>query len=639
VDETPVERRLVAILAADIVGYSRLVEQDEAATLAGIKNLRREVIDPLLTQHHGRIVKLTGDGAIVEFGSVVDAVNVAVAIQKETAALQAAIPAGQRIVFRIGINLGDVVLEDGDLLGDGVNVAARLEQLCDPGGVLISGTAYDQLQGRFDQPLDYAGEQHVKNITRPVRTYRVRLDGSGRPWRLRLKSYSRPLRAAAAVAILIAAAGGAWWLLAPDATRAGPPAIAVLPFENINGDERWDRFADGITEDIITDLASYRDLAVIARTSTEAYRDKPPDVREIGDALGVKYVLEGSLQVDGHRMRVTAQLINAETGAHIWSERYDRPADELLDVQDEITQKIAITLTGWQGQVTEAERIQARRKNATDLDAYDYWLLGIEAKHRMTVESQQQARAYFEKGLKLAPDFMPLVRDIGITYAIDIDVGSTYDYPEWLASMRKYTEKALSLDPNDPNSNVMMGIVLSSEGKEEQGERHLNLAQQFGPNNADTMMQLAWVYSGWQTERAIELVERTLKLNPRYPSWWNFPITYTYFAARQFDKAYAAINQVADSPNQAAYVAMTAAQLGKTKEAADAAATVLRLKPDWTAESMYPYQNFSDETLLPESAEKAGLPICMTPAQLSAYTGMNRLARCEEERAKAVKVN
>jgi len=393
--EHPVERRLVAILAADIVGYSRLVERDEASTLVAIKMLRREVFDPLLAQYHGRIVKLTGDGAIVEYGSVVDAVGCGAAIQKDTAARQADVPAERRIVFRIGINLGDVVAEDGDLLGDGVNVAARLEQLCDPGGVLISGTAYDQLQGKFDKPLDYAGDQHVKNIARPVRTYHIRLDGGGRPWRLRLKSHSRQLRTAAA-AVLVVGAGLAWWSFSTDSTKAGAPAIAVLPFDNINGDERWGRFADGITEDIITDLARYRDLAVIARTSAQAYRDKTHDVREIGKALGVKYVLEGSLQVDGHRLRVTAQLINADTGAHVWSERYDRPAAELLDVQDEITQKIAVSLTGWQGQVTEAERAIARRKNATNLAAYDYWLLGIEAKHRMTVASQLQARLFRE---------------------------------------------------------------------------------------------------------------------------------------------------------------------------------------------------------------------------------------------------
>jgi TolB-like protein/class 3 adenylate cyclase len=637
--ENPIERRLVAILVADIVGYSRLVEQDEAETLTAIKSLRGEVIDPLLAQHHSRIVKLTGDGAIVQFGSVVDAVNSSVAIQKETAARQTEVPPGRRIVFRIGINLGDVVAEDGDLLGDGVNVAARLEQLCDPGGVLISGTAYDQLQGKFDRPLDYAGEQHMKNIARPVRTYHIRFEDGGRPWRLRLKARSRQLRALATAAILIVAGGGAWLLLGSDTIKSGSPAIAVLPFENLNGDQRWDRFADGMTEDIITDLARYRDLAVIARTSTEAYRDKPPDVREIGDALDVKYVLEGSLQVDGHRLRVTAQLIDAESGAHIWSERYDRFAEELLDVQDEITQKIAITLTGWQGQVTEAERTIARRKNATDLDAYDYWLLGIEAKHKMTVESLLQARTYFEKGLKLAPDFMPLVRDMGITYQIDMDIGSPYDYPAWLDAMRKYTERAFALDPNDPNTNFMMGLVYGYQGNEEQAERYRALAQKFGSNNADTMMQLAWAYSGWDTERALELVERTLKLNPRYPSWWNFPITYTYFAARQFAKAYAAAKQVGESPNQAAYVAMTSAQLGKKQEAADAAAKVLRLKAAWTVESMYPYQNYADETLLTESAGKAGLPICMTSAQASAYSGEYRLKQCEDERARAAAPN
>ena len=277
------ERRLAAILAADIVGYSRLIEQDEAGTLAAIKALRESAIDPLLAEHKGRIVKLMGDGAIVEFASVVDAVACAVAIQKAVADRQAKTPPDRRIVFRIGVNLGDVVVEGDDLLGDGVNVAARLEQLCEPGGVLVSGTAYDHLQGRLGLPLEFTGEQQVKNIARPVRAYRVRLDGGAGGVERGLGSLAAapaPGCSPAAAALFAcrvrwAASGGS----GRPSRRAAKPSIAVLPFDNLGGDEATGRLADGITEDIITDLARFRDLDVIARNSTEVYKGKPADVR------------------------------------------------------------------------------------------------------------------------------------------------------------------------------------------------------------------------------------------------------------------------------------------------------------------------------------------------------------------------
>jgi TolB-like protein/tetratricopeptide (TPR) repeat protein len=449
-----------------------------------------------------------------------------------------------------------------------------------------------------------------------------------RPLALARKSW---LGLAAGLLILIGITT-TYFALVPE-TESEPPAIAVLPFENINGDEKWDRLADGLTEDIISDLARFRDVPVIARTSTEAYRGKPRDVREIGKALGVGYVLEGSLQVDAYHTRVTAQLINAETGQHVWSERYDRDAADFFPVQDEITQKIAATLTGWQGQIAEAERALMRRKSATNLDAFDYWLLGVEAKHRMTPASQLEARAYFAKGLKLAPDFMPLVRDMAVVFAVETDLGSPIDYPAAIVAQLKYAERALVLEPNDAGSNFMMAFAYANQGDDEQAERYMELALRLGSNNADILMQLAWSYGGWQTERAIALVERTLKLNPRHPAWWNYPIAVAYFAARKFDKSYIYAKRFGESPNQAAYVAMSAEQLGKTKEATEAAAKVLRMNPDWTAESMYPYQSFADETLLPESAAKAGLPVCMTVDQVAKYTGVYRLRQCEEERA------
>ena len=285
------ERRLSAILAADVVSYSRLIEEDEGGTLAAIKSLRETAIDPLLAEHKGRIVKLMGDGAIVEFASVVDAVACAVAIQKAVADRQAKTQAERRIVFRIGINLGDVVVEGDDLLGDGVNVAARLEQLCEPGGVLVSGTAYDHLQGRLGMPLEFTGEQQVKNMARPVRAYRVRLDGVA-------PAVPAPTPAArgqrwglpATVALFLLLLLGGFWHFWPADTALAKPSIAVLPFDNLGGDEATGRLADGLTEDTITDLARFRDLDVIARNSTEVYKGKPVDVREIGRDLNVRYV-------------------------------------------------------------------------------------------------------------------------------------------------------------------------------------------------------------------------------------------------------------------------------------------------------------------------------------------------------------
>ncbi len=415
---------------------------------------------------------------------------------------------------------------------------------------------------------------------------------------------------------------------------AKPFSIAVLPFQNLSEVRSWGRLADGLTEDIVTDLARFRDISVIARTSTEVYRSMAHDVREIGKPLNADYVLEGSLQVDGYHLRVTAQLIDSRTGSHVWSERYDRDAAEFFPIQDEITGKIAATLTGWQGQIVEAERALARRKNAADLDASDYWLLGTEVKHKMTPQGQVDARVYFEKGLELDPDFVPLLRDMAITYSIAGDLGSRVDHPALIAQQKVFAEKAYALNPNDASATFQMGVARSNEGDEETAERLREQALRLEPNNADNLMCLVWGWSGWQTKRAIGLIERAQMLRPRHPTWWNFPITQTYFAARRFDKAYASGRQAGESPNQAAYVAMSAAQMRMTKQASSAAAMVLQLNPDWTAESMFPYQAFSDQTLLPESAAKAGLPVCMTTEQLARYSGNYRTASCDAERAR-----
>jgi adenylate cyclase len=326
-----VDRRLAAIMAMDVVGYSRLIGADEAGTLARVKAHRVELAEPLIAEHRGRVVKLTGDGTLVEFASAVEAVECAVAIQAGIAEREATKPEVRRIRYRIGINIGDIVLEDGDIFGDGVNVAARLEGLAEPGGICVARNVYDQVKTKLDLEFEPMGEHKVKNILEPITVYRVRLDPA---------VLSRP----------------DLWAHRPALPLPDKPSIAVLPFNNLSGEERYTRLADGITEDIITDLSRFRELFVIASNSTFAYKDKSRDVRQIARELGVQYVLEGSLQVSGEQVRVTAQLVDATVGSHLWAQRYERPLHDVFAVQDEVTRSIMALLPGQYGVLARAER-------------------------------------------------------------------------------------------------------------------------------------------------------------------------------------------------------------------------------------------------------------------------------------------
>src|SRR4051794_7363746 len=423
------ERRMAAILAADVVGYSALMEQDEDRTLARLKAHRREFVEPLIAEYQGRIVKLIGDGALVEFASVVDAVRCAVLIQQGMAEREVKVAEAERIRFRIGINLGDVIHEaDGDLYGDGVNVAARLEQLAEPGGVVVSGTAYDQLHGKLDLTLDFAGEQRVKNIERLVRAYRVRLDGKVARFRPPLRRVRRFALPAAAALTAVVFAAGIWRLWPGEPPPKEKPSIAVLPFDNYGGDEATGRLADGLTEDVITDLAHFRDLDVIARNSVETYKGKPVDVRQVGKALDVGYVLEGSIQRQADRLRVTAQLIDAASDAHVWSERWDRPAQDVFAVQSEVAEAVAAKLGGYTGTIGAADRDAAKRKRPQDLSAYDLYLLGVEAKHRWTEEGVEEAVRLHKRSLAIDPGFARAWT--GLAWAYHVLRGFTEDTPE-----------------------------------------------------------------------------------------------------------------------------------------------------------------------------------------------------------------
>jgi TolB-like protein/class 3 adenylate cyclase len=424
-----VDRRLAAIMAVDVVGYSRLIGADEAGTLARVKAHRVELAEPLIAEYHGRVVKLTGDGALVEFASAVDAVECAVAIQSGMAEREAAEAEERRIRYRIGINVGDIVLEDGDIFGDGVNVAARLEGLAEPGGICIARNVYNQVKGKLDLTFEPMGEHRVKNIAEPVAVYRV-LPGPGATAKMRPMAIARALRryrlaaiAAAVLLLLVAGATGWYSYWRPDGPLpSDQPSIAVLSFDNLSGDAATGRLADGITEDIITDLARFAYLDVIARNSTLPYKDKPVDVRQIGKELNVRYVLEGSIQRQAERVRVTAQLIDAAAGAHVWSERWDRPAQDVFAVQTELAESVANRIGG-HGLVEAAGRETAKRKRPENLTAYDLYLLGIEAKHRLTEESLQEAVRLFQRALELDPQLARAWTGLAWAYVLTANFG------------------------------------------------------------------------------------------------------------------------------------------------------------------------------------------------------------------------
>jgi len=357
-----VERRLAAILAADVAGYSRLMGADEEGTLARLKALRRELADPKIKEHRGRIVKTTGDGLLIEFASVVDALRCSVEVQREMAERNADVPPDRRIEFRMGINLGDIIRDGRDIHGDGVNVAARLEALADPGGICVSRAARDQVRDKLDVAFEDMGEQHVKNIARPVRAYRIPL-GENSPSAGTLNELTKPS------------------LALPD-----KPSAAVLPFTNMGGDPEQEFFADGIAEDVITALSRYPSVLVIARNSSFTYKGRSVDVKQVGRELGVRYVLEGSLRKTGNRIRVTAQLVAAETGNHVWAERYDRDLADIFTVQDEITDAVTTVIAP---AIADAELHRALRKPPESLDG-----LGRLPKRSMAHEQRERRRLW-----------------------------------------------------------------------------------------------------------------------------------------------------------------------------------------------------------------------------------------------------
>ena len=431
-----------------------------------------------------------------------------------------------------------------------------------------------------------------------------------------------------------AASPNPWPAFTPLSEKA---SIAVLPFESIGNDPRWDRFADGITEDIVTDLAHSKDLFVVARNSTEVYRGKPADVRNVGRDLGVRYVLEGSIQPLGDQIRVTAQLIDTRTGGHVWSDRYDRPATDLFKVQSDVTEKIGATLTGYEGAVAEAERSLIRRKPPSDLTAYDTYLLGMEAKHKVTKEGLDEGERLFRKALEIDPQLARAYVGLAYIYVYRIELGLGTSVADNLTKLMEAARNAVRLDPNDGETQLVLGHPFAYQGMGDQALEQFAKAEALAPNNADLLICVAWLLPQFgQPDRAVELTEKALKLNPNYPYWYNQGLRLVYFFGRQFDKSVKYSKLITDPfATDYAYLAAASAMAGDMAGAKVAAAQVVRLDPNWSVEkSLSDVGGYPDDaaTLFIEAARKAGVAACVPADKLSSMPNLIHIKACDEER-------
>ena len=481
-------RRLTAILAADVAGYSRLMGADEEGTLAQLKTLRRELSDPKIKEHHGRIVKTTGDGLLVEFGSVVDAVRCAVEVQDAMAARNAAVPADRRIEFRIGINLGDIIRDRGDIFGDGVNVAARLEGLAKPGGICVSGAAHDQVRDKLDISFEDLGEQQVKNIARPVRVYAIRPGDALAPTAGKTSAAPLPL---------------------PD-----KPSLAVLPFQNMSGDPEQEYFADGMVEEITTSIARLPWLFVIARNSAFIYKGKAIDVKQVAQELGVRYVLEGSVRKGGNRVRITGQLIDTATGAHIWADRFDGALDDIFDLQDQVASSVAGAI---EPKLRQSEIERASRKPTEHLDAYDFYLRARARGYHHTEASYNEAVALLRQALAIDPSYTPAAAMLAFCRTQQQAQGWGGLTDADLVESVHLARQAIDAKTDDPDTMWHAAWPLFRfTGDRWRCSTSGSTARCVNPNSA-----MAWVCRGWvqarhggQPEPAIEDLNRALRLSP-----------------------------------------------------------------------------------------------------------------------------
>ena len=581
-EERP-KRRLAAILASDVVGYSRLMGVNEERTLAQLQAHQRELLEPSISEHRGRIVKTTGDGMLVEFASVVDALRCATEIQRGMTERNAEVPTAERIEFRIGINVGDIMSEGGDIFGDGVNVAARLEALADPGGICVSGRVQEDARGKFDIPFEDRGEQPLKNIAWPVRVYKVRL-------------------------------GGETPTAVPALSLPDKPSIAVLPFTNMSGDPEQEYFADGVTEDLITALSRIRWFFVIARNSCFAYKGQSTDIRDVARKLGVAYVLEGSVRKAGNRVRVTAQLIDGGSGNHVWAQRYDRNLEDIFSVQDEITETLAGAI---EPELGKAERERARTRRPDDLRAWDLCQRGLWHTYKRTRQDLADAQHMFRQAIEIDPGLARAYAAAEEAFFFQF-VGGYVDTGEAAkADALRFAEKAVQLDGEDAFNRYALGRALTLVRRHDSAVFELRKAIELNPSFAQAHSALAMALAtGGHPEEALPHIELAMRLSPQDPYFGQFLVRRAeacLFSGRVVEAVEAAERSLRE-PNiqwsRWAILAAAQAHLGRLEEARRSIEALRILRPEIDLAFTRDYWPIADANALEyllDGLRKAGL--------------------------------
>jgi TolB-like protein len=632
------------------VGYSRLMQEDEASTIATLAE-SKELMADLIQQYRGRVVDAPGDNLLAEFGSVVDATECAVKIQKELNAKNARLPDDRKMPFRIGVNLGDVVEEADRIYGDGVNIAARLEGLAEPGGICISRTAYDHVKNKLEFGYEYLGEHSIKNIAEPVRVYRVLMEPEAAGKVIGEKRFIGKISrraAVTAIAILAIVAGGliGWNLYLHQSKKIEPasidqmafplpdkPSIAVLPFDNISGDPKQEYFSDGMTDDLITDLSKISGLFVIARNSTFAYKGKPIKIRQVAEELSVRYILEGSVRRVADRIRINAQLIDATTGGHLWAERYDGNLGDVFSLQDNITRKIVFALAI---KLTQNEEAEVARKDTIEIPAYDAFLQGWAHYVRHTPDDFARAIQYFEKAVELDPNYGRAYAALAATYWESFyrfwHESLNVEWHETRLRAEEYIQLAMKKDPT-PLAHGVTSKMLIAQHKYDEALAETERALALDPNDAGSFIAMAYalIYFG-KPKEAVDYIERAMRIDPEYPAYYLFVLGLAHFGMEQLEKA-ASLFEEALERNPENYVtliplAATYAHLNRKKEATDIIERLDEFMPIVTLAlieecPLWQYKNYNDRDRLMSGLEKAGM--AKTAYDLLSYLPLIRM--------------
>ena len=624
------KRKLIAVLSADVKGYSRLMGEDESGTINTLKEYR-QIMANLIQRYRGRVVDSPGDNLLAEFASVVDAVDCGVEIQKELKLRNDELPEARRMEFRIGVNLGDVVEDGESIYGDGVNIAARIESLAESGGVCISGTAYDQIGKKLPFGYEYLGEQTVKNIEKPIRVYRVLIEPEAAGKVIGEKRFIGRISRRTAMAVIIGlviVAGGliGWNIYLQQSKKVEPasidkmafplpdkPSIAVLPFDNLSGDPKQEFFSDGLTGQIISSLSKLPRLFVIARNSIFVYKGKPVKVQQVAEDLGVKYVLEGSAQKSGDRVRITAQLIDAITGRHIWSESYDRALKEIFELQDEITLEIVRAM---RVKLTEGEQSLLWSKGGTNnLKAFLKVLEAVTYVRRMNIENNIMAHKLSEEAISMDPGYAMAHAILASAHMMDVWLGYSKSKANSLKTAAQLLQKSIDLDATIDYPHALLGYLYSMMGQYdkaiEEGERAIEL----NPNSADAY---AWLASSLRKSGRLDegliLIKKALRLSPYPPNFYLLYLGNIYRDSGMYEEAISAYKKAASRQpdNIFAHIGLTASYslIGREEEAQDAASEVLRINPKFSVERFAKIVKSKDQSIKEryiDSLRKAGL--------------------------------